>query len=321
MCYNKSMSSQSVLLRPASLGLVLLLLPLLAGCGSKTVNAIKVDGTLKEAYQRAQVDTNDKEARRYVDSAIAIAPTDPATYFGDAAGSVPQMGVADVFRLVGDDPALIDYMKQAAQKFPDDYRGYQILEGAQGRQGRMVDQKATATRLVAVLAKSIKKPGATNIEALTLLQAQAYFDSGDPATGASLYQKAIQAYPASSDAFNGLAYAYAVTNTRLPEALALAQKALALVQKSKSDTKDESVAAVQDTLAWVQYRQADYKDAEQNLLDALSADPRLPEIRFHLGSVYAAQDKTDAARAEFGHAVLLCPGYAQAQAALDKLPK
>ena len=310
---------QSVFLRPASLGL--LLLPLLAGCGSKTVNALKVNETLKEAYQRAQVDTNDKEARRYVDSAIALAPNDPATYFGGVAGSVPQIGVAGVFRLVGNDPAMIDYMTQAVQKFPDDYRGYEILEDAQGRQGRTADQKATAARLVAVLAKNIKKPGATDIEALTLLQAQAYFDAGDPATGAALYQKAIQAYQGSSDARNGLAYAYAVTNTHLPEAQTLAQKALDLVQKSKGDTKDESVAEVQDTLAWVQYRRGDYKNAEQNLLDALSAAPRLPEIRFHLGDVYAAQGKTDAARAEFGHAVLLCPGYAQAQAALDKLPK
>lgn len=321
------MSSQPAALRRAPLGLLLLLLPpLLAGCGSKGINALKVQDTLAEAYRSAQVGEDDKEARKYVDSAIALAPNDPATYFGGADGVAPQIGVAAVFAAVGDDPALTDYMTQAIRKFPDDYHGYQILADAQGRQGRAAEQKATAAKLAVVLAKSLQKSGATNIEVLTQLQAQAYFDAGDPVTGAALYRKAIQAYPTHSDPLNGLAYAYAVTNDRahLPEALALAQQALALAQKDggkSGDAKDETVAAVQDTLAWVQYRQGHYKDAEQNLLDAVNFDPRRPEMRFHLGSVYAAEGKTDAARAEFGHAVLLCPGYAEAQAALGRLPK
>jgi len=314
------MSSQSVITRRASWGL-LLLLPLLTGCGSKSMNAGQVQGTLVEAYRHAQVDADDKQARKFVDSAIALAPNDPVTYFGSADPNAPLLGVANVFLAVGDDPALMDYVTQAIKKLPDDESGYQILGEAQGRQGRAADRKATAARLVAVLAKKLQKPGATDIEALTLLQAQAYFDAGDPATGAATYRKAISAYPTNSDAPNGLAYAYAVTNTNLPEARTLAQQALNLVQKSggDQDLKDEKVAAVQDTLAWVQYRQGDFKGAEQNLLDAVSLTPRLPEMRFHLGSVYAAQGKTDAARAEFGHAVLLCPGYAEAQTALKSL--
>ncbi len=284
------MSSQPVTLRRASWGLLLLFLPpLLAGCSAKSINALKVQDTLMEAYRRAQTEPDDRGARKYVDSAIALAPNDPATYFADPSGPPPQIGVAGVFGAIGDDPALMDYMKQAT-----------------------------------VLAKTLQKPGATEIETLTLLQAQACFDAGDPVTGAAIYQKAIQAYPNGSDPPNGLAYAYAVTNTHLPEALALAQQALALAQKGggkPSDAKDANIAAIQDTLAWVQYRQGDYKDAEQNLLDAVNFDPRRPEMRFHLGSVYAAEGKTDAARAEFGHAVLLCPGYAEAQTALDRLPK
>ena len=316
------MSSQPAA-RRALPGLLLLLVPLLAGCGANSINARRVQDTLVEAYQRAQVGTDDREARKFADSAIALAPNDPVTYFGDEGTAPPQLGVAAVFGAVGDDPALIDYMTQAVRKFPDDYRGYQILGDAQERQGRTADRKATAAKEAALLTKKLQKNGATDIENLTMLQAQAYFDAGDAATGAAIYRKAIQAYPKDSDPPNGLAYAYAVTNTHLPEALALARQALALAQKTgeSDDVKDAKVSAIQDTLAWVQYRQGDTKAAEQNLLDAVSYDPRRPEMRFHLGTVYAAEGKTDAARAELGHAVLLVPGYAEAQAALDRLPK
>ena len=306
--------------RRAAWGL-LLLLPLLAGCGSKSISALKAQDSLAEAYRAAQAGTDDKEARKYADSAIALAPNDPVTYFGNLDPNAPQLGVAPVFAAVGDDAAVIDYMTRAIKQFPDDERGYQLLGESQRRQGRTADQKATAARLVAVLAKKLQKPGATNIEALTLAQAQAEFDAGDPATGAATYQKAIQAYN-GSEPRNGLAYAYAVTNTHLPEALALAKEALDQAQKVtglNDDAKAQGIAAVQDTLAWVQYRMGDTKGAEQNLLDAVGFDPRQPEMRFHLGSVYAAEGKTDAARAELGHAVLLCPGYADAEAALKGL--
>jgi len=327
VCYNKAMSSPLVIRRlvPACL-LLLLLPPLLAGCG-KSLTTAKVQDTLAEALRRAQVDPDDKGARRYVDSAIALAPNDPATYFGDPGGAVPEIGVAAVFEAVGDDPALIDYMTQAVQKFPDDYRGGQLLVDALGRQGRTAEKRAAAANLVALLTKKLQAPGVANIPTLTASLARAYFDAGDAANGAAQYKKVISAYPALSSypndlgPYNGLAYGYAEANTHLPEALGLAQKALALVQQSSSNTKDEEIPAVQDTLGWVQHRMGDDKNAEQNLLEAVGTDPREPELRFHLGTVYAAEGKTDAARAEFGHAVLLCPGYAAAQQALDGLPK
>lgn len=308
---------------PAAILLLLLsLLP--TGCGSKAANEEKVRDTLAEAAHEVQVNADDKQARKMTDRAIALAPNDPDTYFGDPNAPFPPIpptenGVAAVFAAVGDDAALADYMQQAVAKFPNDERGYQILADAQGRLGRTAEQKATAAKLVTVLAKKLQTPGATDILGLTTALAQAYFDSGDPVNGAATYHKAIQAYPTDPTPPNNLAYAYAVAGTNLPEALQLSQKALALAAKKNDD--DQTMATYQDTLGWVEYRLGRFQEAEPNLQEAADALPRLPEIRFHLGSVYAAEGKTDAARTEFAHALLLSPGYAAARQSLAQLPK
>ena len=339
MCYNDSMflffvTSRRTLPHVGLLFVSGLFLFLIAGCGSQIQKSLEVQSTLAEAYRHAQVDPDDKQARQWADKAIAIAPSSAVTYFGDPTATTPgpQIGVADIFEAVGDDAALSDYMQQAVQKFPDDERGYLFLMDSQNRLGRIAEKKTTAAKLVILLTKKVRMPGTKDIAVLTDRLAWAYWFAGDAANGTAEYKKAISAYPSLSSyetvvspidigPYNGLANAYADTNTNLPEALGLAQKALAFAQNSKSLRKDYEVAGTQDTLGWVQYRMGNYKEAEQNLLQAANAVPRLPEVRYHLGAVYAAEGKTDAARAEFGHAVLLSPGYVDAQQALDKLPK
>ena len=307
------------LLLPA--GLLLAVLPALTGCGTKAMTTEKVQEALSEAQRHGQVDTDDKQARQWADRAIALAPTDPATYLGDADPGLtsPPLSVAVVFGSTGDDAALADYMAQAVQKFPDDYRGYQILIDAQGRLGRTAEQKAIAAKLVPLLTKKLHTPGATDIQNLTLALAQAYWDAGDAVNGASAYQNAIRAYPADPTPLNNLAYADAEANLSLPEALKDANQAVTMA-RSKNESEEE-VATYQDTLGWVQYRLGDYQSAEQNLQEAANTVPRLPEVRYHLGMVYTAEGKTDAARAELSHAVLLSQGYAAARLALEKLPK
>ena len=312
--------------RALPLALFTALASALTGCGTKVQNALKVQETLQECLRHAQVDTNDKQARSWADRAIAVAPNDRTTYFGDpeANPAVPQLSVVAIFGegLIGDDPALADYMTQAVQKFPDDERGYQFLIEADTRLGRDADRQARAKALIPRLNAKIHKPGATsvtNLQTLTMGLAQAYWDSGDAVNGAATYQKAITAYPNFPGPLNNLAYAYAVSNTHLPEALTFAQKAIALARKGNSS--EEEIAGYQDTLGWVQYRQGHLAEAEATLQQAASALPRLPEVRYHLGMVYAAEGKIDAARAELGHAILISQGYAAAAATLESLPK
>ena len=303
--------------------LPMLLLSVLNGCGTQAQNAINVQNILSEAKRHAEVDPNDKQARVWADSAIAVAPREIDTYVGtrDSSPVIPLLSIASIFGEIGDDAALSDYMGQAIQKFPNDERAYRLLVDAQGRMGRTAERKADAAKLAALLTTELTRPGAQDIENLTFARAQALWDSGDTTNGAAEYRKAMQAYPTTHLFPNGLAYDDAEANTNLPEALALAQKALALAQRGSGDAKDIDVAMVQDTLGWIQHRLGDDKDAEQNLQEAASAAPRIPEIRYHLGTVYAAEGKTDAAHSEFGHAVLLSKDYLAAKQALAALSK
>ena len=327
MFYQKFLRPKSPL-RTAALraSLFLLLLPGVlagAGCGTQAQNSLKVQEDLDEALRSAQVCDTDTKARQWADRAIAVAPHDPDTYFGPSAPNpnalVPQIGVATVFQAVGDDPALADYMTQATRKFPSDERGFQILADTEGELGQTAAQKATAAQLAAILSKKLNAPGVTDIEMLTEALGQAYFDAGDSINGIATDKKAIQAYPAEPGPMNDLAYNYSLTGTHLPEALTLARQAITLAQKK--GVSEEELADYEDTLGWVLYHQGHYAEAEQNLLEAANALPRLAQVRYHLGLVYAAEGNTDAARAELGHAVLLAQGYAAAQQALSTLPK
>lgn len=312
--------------RRVSLLLCLLVAVCLAGCGTQAQNARKVQENLSESLRHVQTDPTDASARQWADRAIAVAPSDPDTYLGPKPSNlndpVPALSIALIFAAVGDTPALADYLNQAVQKFPNDERGYLLLIEAQKQLGQTAAQKATAAKLVTLLNTKLKTPGTTDISNTTFSLAQAYFDAGDTVNGAATYKKAIQAYPADPIPFNNLAYAYAVRGTNLPEALGLAQKAVALAQKNqKTGTDDVTVAGYLDTLGWVQYQQGNYLAAEQNLLEAANSLPRLAETRYHLGLVYIAQGKMEAARSELNHAVQLSQGYAAAQQALDTLPK
>ncbi len=341
LCYNAVMSAHFLPRRRFSprrrfplfqAGFLLLGALSAAGCGTQAQNSLKVQNDLDECLRSAQLGTvkDEAKARSWADLAIAVAPSDPDTYFGPATPNpsdpLPQLSVYAVFTAVGDTPAVAGYMTQAVQKFPGDERGYIFLSDAQNKLGQTAAQKATAAKLVTLLSSKLKTAGATNIQDLTDALAQAYFDAGDTGNGTATDKKLIQAYPTEPEAMNNLAYAEAVRGIALPEALTLARQAVALAQKkADSDStvaaNQDALAEYQDTLGWVLYQQGSYSEAEQNELEAANDLPRLAEVRYHLGLIYVAEGKMDAAQSELRHATLLSQGYAAAQQALDNLPK
>lgn len=306
---------------------------LVCGCGMTQIKQGQdIQGYLDEAQRHAQVDSTDAQARRFADLAIAVAPGSIRVYIPDpnapSSALVEPKTVADVFASVGDDSALADYMQQAIKKFPNDPLidiAYQTLEDAQGRLGRVKEQKATSATLAGLLHNKLLSPGANDPAGLKCAQAQADWDSGNAALGAAEYRQAMLGYSKDARPPNGLAYSYAVANSapNLHEALLLAQQALLLApaQVQAGKVPEDQPALIQDTLGWVQYRLGRYKEAEANLQQAAAAVPRQAEVRYHLGMVYLAEGRTEAARIELTHATLLSKGYAAAQSELARLPK
>lgn len=307
---------------------------LLAGCSADIVNQ-KVQNDLQVAMQQAQLGKLD-QARKWADRAIAVSPSDIHTYLYIPTGpddnrlaiADPSGGEQGVFTVVGDDADVVAYMKQAAAKFPDNPAPLQVMEQSQGRLGDIAGQRDSAAKAAALLERQMRAPGhALGIDIILQL-AQAYWDSGDAAKGAATYRRAISTYPSDPDvlnAYNGLAYSYAVADDKahLSEALTMAQKALKMVPKldETDGAKDAETGAIQDTIGWIQYRLGDFKNALVNVQKGVYSNPRTPEGRCHLAMVYKALGNIDAARMELGYAVKLNPGYADALQALNALPQ
>jgi tetratricopeptide (TPR) repeat protein len=297
-----------------------------AGC-SDVAKQLKITSNLSEALTQAQIDKTDL-AKQWVDRAIKVDPNDADIYVSDpdpqtlanlTEDQVEARNIAAIFTTVGDDRTLEYYMVQGAQKFPGNYLILQVLAETQGRLGETAQQAATAKKLVTVLQQKITNPGIKGYSDLLLALGQAYYDSGDVVNGEKTFRSFIKAYPTNPDGTNGLAFDFAVTNNKpkLPEALSLANLALATAEKQNKG--DWAIGSIQDTIGWVQYRQGDFKDAAATLLEATTNCPRVAEIHYHLGMANLALNNKLAARASFNHALRLNKDYADANSEFAKL--
>jgi putative PEP-CTERM system TPR-repeat lipoprotein len=97
-------------------------------------------------------------------------------------------------------------------------------------------------------------------------------------------QKALKTNPANPATLNNLAYAYQQENDA--RALPTAEQAYKLAGQN---------AAVMDTLGWILVQKGDTARAVELLRKAVSAEPKAPEIRYHLAAALAkAGDKAGA---------------------------
>ncbi|MDP2626895.1 MAG: tetratricopeptide repeat protein [Candidatus Rokubacteria bacterium] len=139
-----------------------------------------------------------------------------------------------------------------------------------------------------------------------------HLTAGRSGEAIAAYRRALERDGNDPTLMNNLAYLLSRDSGSLEEAAKLAERALRYVPGH---------AAFADTAGWVMYLRGDLARAERTLSEAAQVDPRNPEIRYHLGLVYAKLNKKAEARRELEQAVQApgFPGAADARKALEAL--
>ncbi|MBO9710443.1 MAG: tetratricopeptide repeat protein [Caulobacter sp.] len=121
---------------------------------------------------------------------------------------------------------------------------------------------------------------------------------------------ALKLNPDEPDLLNYLGYSWIDRGERLPEAIAMVQKAV--------DAKPQS-GAMLDSLGWGYYRQGDYKTAVAKLEQAVELEPGDPDINGHLGDAYWRVGRQVEARYQWQRVLSLEPDDKQRAEAESKL--
>ena len=122
-------------------------------------------------------------------------------------------------------------------------------------------------------------------------------------------QHALAISPDQPEVLNYLGYSWVDRGVRLPEALAMIERALALRPDS---------GPIADSLGWAYFRMRDYRRAVEALEHAVELDPGDGTLNAHLGDAYWRAGRRLQARYQWRHALAQAPDDAGAlQAKID----
>jgi tetratricopeptide (TPR) repeat protein len=288
-----------------------------SGCSGQ-MQQLKAQADLAEASRDASIGQTAK-AKQMVDAAILQAPNDLETYMNTPEGDAEddEYSAALIFSEVGDDISEEHYLQQAISKFPKDYRPLDLLLQLQIRVGDRSGQIRTAKTLEQMIQARLNK-GNLDAESLMTL-ADAEWQAGDRVRAVADFNRCMLLDSNYDETWNELAYDYACANDKPNLKIAAIDANVALTKARQAGEPDEDIGAIQDTLGWVEYRQGLYSAAMNDLDQAIDADPREPESRYHRAMVYLAEGNKPAAKAELQRALLLDPTCADAANAITQL--
>jgi len=109
---------------------------------------------------------------------------------------------------------------------------------------------------------------------------------------------ALKMKPDEPELLNFLGYSWIDRGERLPEALAMVQKAVNL---------DPQSGAMLDSLGWGYYRMGDYKTAVDKLEAAVQLEPADPDVNNHLGDAYWRVGRRTEAQYQWRRVLTLAP--------------
>jgi len=306
--------------------LIIVASAVLSGCGiQEELQKAKIQADLMEAQRSASLG-NTAATKLWIDRAILADPTNAGTYVVASAKSPGQDDLSVESVLKGSDKnsaSVADYktaevyLTKAAAQFPSDYHVLMALLDTQKTLGESAAITQTATNLIKVLEARITA-GNVDGDVLTTLSG-AYWIVGNRQKALANTQKAISIYVADPEVYNGSAYEIAEANSQPDMAQALNNAKIALTKAKKENASDVYLSAVRDTIAWVEYRQSNFKQAEADANLALEANPRSPEMRYHLAMIYLGEGDKAAAKSELTKALMVSPDYADAKTAMAQV--
>ncbi len=151
--------------------------------------------------------------------------------------------------------------------------------------------------------------------ALRMARADTFALSGDFSEATRQYQALLDDHPDAGEVVNSLAKLLSedVTN----------QASLARAYELAERFRVSDVASYKDTLGWAGYRLGKFDEAATLLVSAVKQAPERAVLRYHLGMIYAAQNKPQQARKELEKALELAQGvdFAQLEAVREALLK
>ncbi len=196
----------------------------------------------------------------------------------------------------------IEFMSEAAEKFPNDFVINLIYGLALSQSNRHKEAKVYLKRAINLNSDDITALSAygytlnqlkENDEALLYLNkalllqpdnvdligtvAMIYESEGNYKMSDSLYQHALELDSSNAIVLNNYAYSLAERNIRLNEALKMVSKAI------ENDPKNSSFL---DTIGWIYFRLRDYQKAKVYIEKSLSLEPNNETVVDHLGDVY-----------------------------------
>lgn len=186
-----------------------------------------------------------------------------------------------------------DYLAKVQTSNPHQAAQHALVEA------QLMREQAHYKEAYAVLQKALKQfpeNGELLYEAAMMADRLGHFEPEE-----TLLRKLIELEPDNAHAYNALGYSLLVRNVRVPEALALVEKALAMRPED---------AAIMDSVGWGYFRSGRMEESVAMLRRAYehNADP---EIAAHLGEVLWQSGRQDEARTLLQDMLRKHPDHAQ----------
>jgi len=178
-------------------------------------------------------------------------------------------------------------LKSAIEKAPDNFTSYILLGSVYARRKQVPE-----TIRVYESALRIRKNDVGLMNMLGML----YQEQGEVKKAQEIYNRVLDVDPNSGVAANNLAWIYADSVGDMDKALELARRARLALPR---------VANVTDTLGWIYSRRQHNSLAIPLLREAVKADPKSGEYRFHLAVALQRSGQKDEARQEITSALKL----------------